>query len=300
MAHAIPKIQYRIFSYTGSTTNLSPVLTGITDTSQAVVGQYLTGAGVPTGAKIISKTSNSITLDKNATATASLVSFEAYNEIIFDFPPVEPDDETIEPKERVSVSVNGTRQVIIEHLELKRTLVFRHLTQTIYDQCRAFFKDWGGYSKPFRFFDDKTLGAYNVYEISKLDFKPKKITPKGSGYVWEWPTDFRRVLGNTLNEVSTMQNFTVVRPSTFPHTVVKNTTILVDTTAARSLQLPEPAAGLSFRVKDITGSASSFNITILRYGTEKIEAVSTNKVLNTNFGAWEFTSDGVDWFITSF
>lgn len=71
----------------------------------------------------------------------------------------------------------------------------------------------------------------------------------------------------------------------------------VDTSAARSLTLPAPAATSFIVVKDKTGSAETNNITIVRNGGEKIETVAASFVLNETLGSWTFVSDGTDWFV---
>ena len=75
------------------------------------------------------------------------------------------------------------------------------------------------------------------------------------------------------------------------------TTYMVDTSAARTLTLPSPAAGTTISIKDVIGTANTNNITIVRFAAEKIEGVAASKVLQTNWGAWTLTSNGTDWFL---
>lgn len=56
---------------TGSTTNGSATLTGITDTTSIKVGQYITGTNVPYNSIVVSKTSNTIVLNQVATGSAT-------------------------------------------------------------------------------------------------------------------------------------------------------------------------------------------------------------------------------------
>jgi hypothetical protein len=74
-------------------------------------------------------------------------------------------------------------------------------------------------------------------------------------------------------------------------------THLVDTGAARAITMPAAAAGKWFVVKDKIGTAATYPITMTRAGSEKIDGASANRVLETNWGAWEFVSDGTDWFM---
>ncbi len=63
---------------TGDTNNGSTVLTNITSTTNIKVGQYISGTNIPYGSVVVTKTSNTITLSKAATGTASSVTITWY------------------------------------------------------------------------------------------------------------------------------------------------------------------------------------------------------------------------------
>jgi hypothetical protein len=75
--------------------------------------------------------------------------------------------------------------------------------------------------------------------------------------------------------------------------------LLVTTTAARSLTLPNPAVTgvFTFYIKDISCLAGTNNITLNPYGSEKIELVAAARVLSTNCGSWKVITNGTDWFL---
>jgi hypothetical protein len=79
-------------------------------------------------------------------------------------------------------------------------------------------------------------------------------------------------------------------------TLSANTLNGVDTSSPRSLTMPAPVSGVVVELKDITGTASTNNITINPNGSEKVEFGSNYVVGNNAFGA-SFFSNGVDWFI---
>lgn len=82
---------------------------------------------------------------------------------------------------------------------------------------------------------------------------------------------------------------------------VSGTTYLCDTSGgAFTLTLPTPSAGAFVAIKDKTGSFNTNNLTVARSSTEKIEGLSASKLLQTNWGAWSFFSDGTDWFMGPF
>lgn len=87
-----------------------------------------------------------------------------------------------------------------------------------------------------------------------------------------------------------------VNVTTSPITGVSGKLYLVDTSSARTINLPAPANNAYIIVKDITGSASSNNITIARNGSESIDGVAGNKTLDLDYGGWIIVSDGTDWF----
>ena len=57
---------------TATTTNLSATLTAVSSTANIVIGQFITGTGIPYGSTVISKTSNTIVLSKTCTASATI------------------------------------------------------------------------------------------------------------------------------------------------------------------------------------------------------------------------------------
>lgn len=59
-------------SVTATTTNSSNVLTSVSSTSNIAIGQVITGAGIPYDSVVVSKTSNTITLSRNCTASATI------------------------------------------------------------------------------------------------------------------------------------------------------------------------------------------------------------------------------------
>lgn len=66
---------------------------------------------------------------------------------------------------------------------------------------------------------------------------------------------------------------------------------------AITFNLPAPADGLMFHLKDITGDAPTNNITIVRNGSEKIDNATASFVIDQAYAAITIYSDGTDWFI---
>jgi hypothetical protein len=194
MAHAIPKIHFNQKSIVGNSTNLSATLTGVLSTVGLENGMVIEGTGIPANTSIVSFTSSTITMSNQASANQTGATFSAYKKIEFDYPPIENSGERINPQERRNVSLSGITQTSIDHIEASRTLNFSFLSETKFQEIKAFFQTWAVYGESFDYFEDKTLTSFLTYEIKNFDFSPVKIAPKGTGYVWAVPLQIRRVI----------------------------------------------------------------------------------------------------------
>jgi hypothetical protein len=106
-------------------------------------------------------------------------------------------------------------------------------------------------------------------------------------------TDYLVALAVIGSLTQSFMNYVSV--TTTPVTIVSGRTYLVDTSVARTLNLPAAALNAFFLVRDKTGSAATNNITIARAGTESIDGTAANKTLSINKGFWMFMCDGTDW-----
>ena len=86
--------------------------------------------------------------------------------------------------------------------------------------------------------------------------------------------------------------------SSSPYTVVSGHTYLAASNSlAITFQLPTPIVNTWFFVVDSGGSSLTNNITIKRAGSEKINGVQGDLILNTNYGSCGLISNGTDWFV---
>lgn len=76
-------------------------------------------------------------------------------------------------------------------------------------------------------------------------------------------------------------------------TLACNSYNFVSTAAARNLTLPSPTSGCIINVKDVTGTASTNNISLL--SAAQIEGVAATFIYATNYGAVQFVADGTNW-----
>ena len=93
---------------------------------------------------------------------------------------------------------------------------------------------------------------------------------------------------------------TVIRtPGAYPYTIdPTDLVILVDSTSARTVQLPNPATyvGICW-VKDAAGQSSTNVITLARFNTEAIDGVSTDATLSGGYAKWGVVSNGTNWYL---
>lgn len=91
--------------------------------------------------------------------------------------------------------------------------------------------------------------------------------------------------------------FAATTPGAYPYTVTAGDAqkvLLVDTSASRTINLPAATTALLFAVKDITGSAGTNNITVVRAGADTIDGVGANRTININYSWTWFISNGTN------
>lgn len=97
-------------------------------------------------------------------------------------------------------------------------------------------------------------------------------------------------------------NITATTTKTANYTILStDSTIFCDTNTvgAFTLTLPSPSglAGKMYRIIDTKGTFGTNNLTLARSAAELIEGVSASKVLQTNWGWFQVTTNGTDWFV---
>lgn len=105
---------------------------------------------------------------------------------------------------------------------------------------------------------------------------------------------------NTTTQVPLVKSNDAVKvttPGAYPYTTLGNDYVIaVNTSAARTINLiASPVTGQSYRIKDATGTAGTFNITVTpNAGT--IDGVATY-IINTNYGSVDVVYNGSQWSI---
>jgi microcystin-dependent protein len=90
--------------------------------------------------------------------------------------------------------------------------------------------------------------------------------------------------------------FSASAPGAYPYTVSAGDAqkvLLVDTTSARTINLPVATTALLFAIKDTSGNAWTNNISVVPNGANTIDGATGTRRLVDNRGWWFFVSDGV-------
>lgn len=113
-------------------------------------------------------------------------------------------------------------------------------------------------------------------------------------------------LGNALTDTTKWRMFTgsviPLNPATqspYVLTSLVNRCLFHVTTANGAQQITLPAAvnGYRFIVKDVSGYAATYNITIARAASESIEGLAVSYACKADYGSWQFVCDGTNWWL---
>lgn len=126
------------------------------------------------------------------------------------------------------------------------------------------------------------------------------IAQDGSGNQYISRTD-----DNLNNALTDTTNWAPFSTSFLPRTITGADSLIaadagkvvqLNPSAAFNLQLPNPAlvANKIIRLKDISGVMGTFNVTLVRFGSETVEFLASNYILKANAGSWNLYSDGTN------
>lgn len=194
MAFLIPALEWNPVSFSGTRTNGSPVVTGISDTSELQEGFVVHGSGIPYNSRILSKTISTITLSQNASSsgTGDLTQYQRYD---FEFPPTTDDGEQIEAKQKITESLSGIRQTQTDCFEALRDLRFWFVSKEDRDLLKQdFMIGWAMLGNSFRYYEDQDIDSFIEYENDSKTYKQKRQVKKHPDFLYDLAMKFRRVL----------------------------------------------------------------------------------------------------------
>lgn len=154
------------------------------------------------------------------------------------------------------------------------------------------------------------MNGYRLTEVDSVELENQSVTNSVAGLVYRVGDNLyfnnsagvpvQITAGTTVNASITNAK-AVTTPGAFPYSVTTGDTlkvVLVDTSAARTINLPAATNAMSVTIKDKTGSAGTNNISLVPAGADSIDGSAATYALNSNWAALELISDGVSaWFI---
>lgn len=193
MSLFIPRLEWNDQTVTGTRSSGNPILSSISSTAAINVGMIAIGTGIPTGATVISKTVNSVTLSENATSsgTSGVTFFERLD---FDFPPVSDSEEQWKPKQTVTESLSGLQQTVTDYLEAIRDVRLNFVTTTLADKLKTNFYLYAYLGNTFRYYPDKDEAEVFTYELENKNFSRVRTVKKHPNFLYEVALKFRRVV----------------------------------------------------------------------------------------------------------
>jgi hypothetical protein len=113
------------------------------------------------------------------------------------------------------------------------------------------------------------------------------------GYVLTWDNADGYWVARPVNNES--ENHTITSTYTINSTQ-NDYNIFCNQSTGFNLTLPVPVKGATFQIWDISGTAETNNITLVRHGSENINGIAASRVLSTNWGHWTVVCyDGTNW-----
>lgn len=188
----IPRLEWD-FQTINATQNATNVLSGISSTAEINVGMIVDVTGVPSGATVISKTVNSVTLSENATlsGTFATIFHERYD---FEYPPVKDSEEILKPKQNILESLNGSQQRQTLFLEAVRNLEFWFVNQVDADKLLYTFYMYAYKGNQFLYYQDKAIASSVSYELENSSFARARQIKKHPNFKYSIAYSFRRVV----------------------------------------------------------------------------------------------------------
>ena len=170
----IPKIEWNY--QTLSTTFVSGSDAATANSASLKVGMKITSPtlGELEIVEILSTTQ--IRIDKQSTAD---ITEDCYyrKQYEFKYPPQKDDTERIKVKKHERTSLAGIRQVSVDYIEMMLRLEFDFLTTSELESLKNFYLEWASFGKEFKYYADKDIQDYVLYEARTLGLTTTKTTP---------------------------------------------------------------------------------------------------------------------------
>ncbi len=189
-----PRLEWNdVSGLTGTLVSGTPNVTLISSTAALRVGMILSGVGIPSGTRIVSKTLTSVVMSQNATASGSAISLVFYERYDFEYPPKADSEEKTKPQQKITTSLSGLQQIQTDFLEFERDLEFWFLNQTDADLLKdTFHNSYAVFGNSFRYYPDQDDSVVLTYILNKFDFKRDRQVKKHPDFLYKIQFSFRR------------------------------------------------------------------------------------------------------------
>lgn len=106
------------------------------------------------------------------------------------------------------------------------------------------------------------------------------------------------VVYDTLNNSAFIATSNVVSTSSTSYSILTSDfMVILSSSSAVTVQLPNPATARQFIIKDSSGVRETNQISLVRFASESIDGLAATRLLSTNYGAWRVVSNGANWFL---
>lgn len=189
-----PRLEWNDQTVNATKTNLSPVLSGISSTAEITVGMIAQGNGIPTGATVISKTVNSVTLSEDATLSETS-EVNLFNRYDFEFPPTRDTEDKFAPKQTQTESLSGISQTTTNYIEAIRDMTFWFVNQADCDFLRdSFYLGWAVYGNEFRMYPDQDEPEFDISKLDTTKFSRNRQVKKHPNFKYSFSLSFRKIV----------------------------------------------------------------------------------------------------------
>lgn len=157
---------------------------------------------------------------------------------------------------------------------------------------------------------DLTFASYSATNLKGAVFQNDSTSDSTAGRVYRVGSDLyynnaagvpiQLTSGTAVNSASSGA-ISATTPVSYPYTVLTSDAqkvLLIDTSAARTLNLPAATNSMYVIIKDKTGTSQTNNITITPDGTDTIDGSNSSYLIRSNYSALALVSDGVaSWYV---
>jgi len=192
--YQMPALEWNEQVIAGESTTASAVLTNTGATTNILAGMVIDHPDFPYNTRVLSKTTDTITMDQVATGTTVAGSFSFFRRFEFNYPAQKDEGEQATANQSVTRALSGNKQTVTNYIELERALTFGFVTQAERDELRDdFYFDWALLGNSFRYYNDKEVDSFVEYQVDNSKYSQKRQVKKHPDYLYQLTFAFSRI-----------------------------------------------------------------------------------------------------------